>query len=200
MQTTSLTSSQQIIRRVLVAACVIFTLGVAGTVVGRAASGDQSKQPAEAATPVVEEASVQLASDKIAPAILEKVALAPEVLSAEFVAPASIVPVVIQPKTRTIEMEVTAYCPCTKCCGPRAQGITASGKHVSHNDGLFVAADRKFAFGTKLLIPGYAAGNTVEVLDRGGAIKGNKLDVYFHSHQEALKWGRQKLTVTVIDG
>src|SRR5687768_9150405 len=30
------------------------------------------------------------------------------------------------PKTKTIEMEVTAYCACKKCCGPKAQGITAS--------------------------------------------------------------------------
>ena len=29
---------------------------------------------------------------------------------------------------RIVMMEVTAYCPCKKCCGPKAQGITASGK------------------------------------------------------------------------
>src|SRR5688572_6523983 len=94
---------------------------------------------------------------------------------------------------KMIEMEVTAYCACKKCCGPKAQGITASGKRVSHNNGRFVAADRMYKFGTKLVIPGYADGKAVEVLDRGGAIKGNKLDVYFDSHQEARKWGRQKL-------
>ena len=98
-----------------------------------------------------------------------------------------------------IEMEVTAYCPCKKCCGKYAQGITASGKRVSYNGGKFVAADRKFAFGTKMQIPGYNNGRAVEVLDRGGAIKGNKLDVYFDSHQEALVWGRQKLKVVVLD-
>ena len=115
-----------------------------------------------------------------------------------------LVPVVIVtpaavPTLKTIEMEVTAYCPCTKCCGPKAQGLTASGKRVSHNNGQFVAADRKFRFGTKLLIPGYADNQPVEVLDRGGAIKGNKLDVYFASHAEAKKWGRQTLTVTIVE-
>ena len=105
----------------------------------------------------------------------------------------------VAPVINTIEMEVTAYCACKKCCGPKAQGITASGKRVSHNNGQFVAADRKFRFGTKLLIPGYADGKAVEVLDRGGAIKGNKLDVYFASHSEAKKWGRQKLTVTIVE-
>ena len=104
----------------------------------------------------------------------------------------------VGPRTRTMLMEVTAYCPCPRCCGPRAQGITASGRRVSYNGGRFVAADtRLLKFNTKLRIPGYADNAPVEVIDRGGAIKGNKLDVYFHSHQEARKWGRQKLWVTI---
>jgi 3D (Asp-Asp-Asp) domain-containing protein len=102
-------------------------------------------------------------------------------------------------KTRQVMMEVTAYCPCTKCCGPKAQGITASGKRVSYNAGRFVAADRSMKFGTKLVIPGYHNAQPVEVLDRGGAIKGNKLDVFFATHKEALKWGRQHVMVTVVD-
>ena len=101
---------------------------------------------------------------------------------------------------RVVMMEVTAYCACKKCCGPRAQGITASGKRVNFNGGLFVAADKDvFAFNTMLKIPGYASGRAVPVLDRGGAIKGNKLDVFFPSHAEALRWGRQTIAVTVVD-
>src|SRR5207249_4688799 len=45
------------------------------------------------------------------------------------------------PSARAVVMEVTAYCPCPKCCGPDAQGITASGRRVSQNGGKFVAAD-----------------------------------------------------------
>jgi 3D (Asp-Asp-Asp) domain-containing protein len=101
---------------------------------------------------------------------------------------------------RVVMMEVTAYCPCKKCCGPKARGVTASGKRVEHNDGLFVAADKKvFDFHTKLKVPGYAAGAAVPVLDRGGAIKGNKLDVFFPTHAEALRWGRQMVPVTVLE-
>jgi len=37
----------------------------------------------------------------------------------------------------------------------------------------------------------------VKVLDRGGAIRGSRLDVFFHSHQEALKWGVKYLDVKV---
>jgi 3D (Asp-Asp-Asp) domain-containing protein len=108
-------------------------------------------------------------------------------------------PVLDTPKSRTILMEVTAYCACTRCCGPRARGITASGKRVTYNGGRFVAADtRLLKFNTRLIVPGYASGQPVEVIDRGGAIKGNKLDVYFDSHQEARRWGRQWLVVTVV--
>lgn len=103
------------------------------------------------------------------------------------------------PHVHQIMMEVTAYCPCAKCCGPKAQGITASGKLVTYNAGRFVAADRSMPFGTKLIVPGYHNTQPVEVLDRGGAIKGNKLDVFFPTHKEALKWGRQHVLVTVVD-
>ena len=92
-------------------------------------------------------------------------------------------------------MLVTAYCPCPECCGPDARGITASGRPVSANGERFVAADRDIPFGTMLVIPGYNDGRPVEVLDRGGAIKGNRLDVYFPTHAEARRWGRQWLTV-----
>jgi 3D (Asp-Asp-Asp) domain-containing protein len=102
-------------------------------------------------------------------------------------------------RVRTIRMEVTAYCPCTKCCGENAQGLTASGRDVTYNGGRFVAADTNvLPFGTKLVIPGYEAA-AVEVIDRGGAIKGNKLDLYYPTHEEALQWGRQILEVTIVE-
>ena len=105
---------------------------------------------------------------------------------------------IIGPRVHTIRMEVTAYCPCTKCCGENAQGITASGRDVSYNNSRFVAADTTvLPFHTKLIIPGYHNGATVEVIDRGGAIKGNKLDLLFPTHEQALKWGRQRIPVTV---
>lgn len=101
---------------------------------------------------------------------------------------------------RWVWMEVTAYCPCQKCCGPQASGITASGLPVSHNGGRFVAADTSILpFGSRVWIPGYHDDNPVPVIDRGGAIKGNRLDVYFPSHQQALQWGRQWLLVAVVD-
>jgi 3D (Asp-Asp-Asp) domain-containing protein len=103
------------------------------------------------------------------------------------------------PVPHVVWMEVTAYCPCTKCCGPNAHGITASGKDVGYNGGVFVAADTDvYAFGSKFSIPGYHDGQSVEVIDRGSAIKGDHLDVFFPTHQQALQWGRQRLPVTIV--
>jgi 3D (Asp-Asp-Asp) domain-containing protein len=133
-----------------------------------------------------------------APALLK---LAPKAAPSELLHDSAIPAVaIIGPHYRTIRMEVTAYCPCTKCCGEHAQGITASGRDVSYNNSRFVAADTSvLPFHTKLIIPGYHEGATVEVIDRGGAIKGNKLDLYFPTHEEALQWGRKWIDVTVID-
>lgn len=112
----------------------------------------------------------------------------------------SVAPQIVAGKHQHIVwMEVTAYCSCPKCCGPNAHGVTASGKDITYNNGKFVAADTSvLPFGTRLLINGYDT-KPVEVIDRGGAIKGNKLDVYFSTHEEALRWGRQHIPVVVVD-
>lgn len=88
---------------------------------------------------------------------------------------------------------VTAYCPCARCCAPYSDGTTASGKLVTANGGRFVAAPKSYPFGTIMEIPGYGS---VPVLDRGGAIKGKRLDVFFPTHQEALNWGVKNLRVS----
>ena len=132
-------------------------------------------------------------------------AAAPASTDAELMHEATTAVAIIPPSTsfnkklRTIRMEVTAYCPCQKCCGENAQGITASGHDVSYNNSRFVAADTdQPPFGTKLIIPGYNAA-PVEVIDRGGAIKGNKLDLFYPTHEEALQWGRQWVDVVVVE-
>ncbi len=113
-------------------------------------------------------------------------------------APASAAAQPAPKKTKQVWMTVTAYCPCTKCCGEDASGITASGRPVSYNHGKFVAADTDLLpFGTKVSIPGYHDGEPVKVIDRGGAIKGRHIDVYFNSHNTAKEWGTRKILVTV---
>ena len=96
----------------------------------------------------------------------------------------------------TVRMCVTAYCPCPKCCGRYSDGVTACGHKIRPGDS-FVAADKKYPFGTEMIIPGYKSDQPVKVLDRGGAICGNRLDVFFDSHKEALEWGVRNLDVKV---
>ena len=73
--------------------------------------------------------------------------------------------------------------------------MTASGVYAQR--GTLAADTRYFPMGTIMYIPGYGWG---KVEDRGGAIKGNKLDLFFDSHQEALDWGRQQVEVRVWMG
>lgn len=93
----------------------------------------------------------------------------------------------------TLEVEVTHYCACAKCCGSNASGITASGKVVSRG---MVAMSSHYPFGTQIMINGTKY--TVE--DRGGSgIENNihRVDIYVSDHNEALRLGRYRTTATI---
>lgn len=90
------------------------------------------------------------------------------------------------------DFEITAYCPCSKCCGFWADGVTACGAIAE--EGKTIAADTDILpFGTKVKING----EIYTVQDTGGAIKGKRIDIFFDSHQTALDWGRQTIEVFV---
>ena len=89
-----------------------------------------------------------------------------------------------------VEMNVSAYCVCEKCCGRFADGITASGKPAV---GLICAAPPEYPFGTEFEVDGVV----YVVEDRGGAITGDRLDLLFPTHEEALEFGRQILKVRI---
>ncbi len=110
-----------------------------------------------------------------------------------------------------LTLEATGYCKCGECCGWRRNlllqpvyaygpmegerkkvGETASGTKAK--PGTIAADTSVFPFGTRMRIPGYGDG---VVEDRGGAIEGGKIDLFFKSHKEALEWGRQTVTVEV---
>lgn len=99
---------------------------------------------------------------------------------------------------RVLRMKVTAYSPDDQSCGIWADGVTASGYSVWTNAMKLVAADADLMpFGTVLTVPGYNQGQPVPVLDRGGKIKGHRLDVLFPTHKAALAWGVRELDVVV---
>lgn len=79
--------------------------------------------------------------------------------------------------------KLTAYCPCVKCCG-KTNGITSTGVKAKSN--RTVAVDpKKIPYGTVLKING----KTYVAEDCGGAIKDNRIDIFFDTHEEALKFG-----------
>lgn len=76
-------------------------------------------------------------------------------------------------------------------------GITYSGVKVKRDLFSTIAADLNvFPIGTILFIPGYGYG---VVADKGGAIKGNKLDLYYETVEDVYRlWGKKQLVVYVI--
>jgi 3D (Asp-Asp-Asp) domain-containing protein len=85
--------------------------------------------------------------------------------------------------------EITAYSPTVAECDASPL-VTASGKRVYVGG---IAADlRVLPFGSICIIPGYNGGNPCTVIDTGGAIQGNKLDVFMWSSEAARQWGRRR--------
>lgn len=93
---------------------------------------------------------------------------------------------------RKVVFEITAYTAHDR--GMNGKGITASG--VRARRWHTVAASRSYPFGTRIHIP--ALGKTFTVEDRGGAIRGNRLDLFVGDRKEALKFGRRKLEGIIL--
>ena len=93
----------------------------------------------------------------------------------------------------SLQVNVTHYCACKKCCGENAQGITASGKNVQRG---MVAMSSYYPFGTQIMINGVMY--TVE--DRGGSGIENdigRVDIFVPDHNEALRLGRFDTTAYI---
>lgn len=90
---------------------------------------------------------------------------------------------------------ITAYCTCRVCCGVYSGGNrTASGTVPTSN--RTIAVDTSvIPFKTKVVING----QVYVAEDRGGAIKGKRIDMFFMTHKEALRWGRRTMTVYLAE-
>jgi len=89
-------------------------------------------------------------------------------------------------------INASAYTAAADECG-KSDGITASGRKVA--EGRTLACPPQYAFGIKIEIDGMG---TYVCEDRGGAIKGNRFDIYMKTKKEAFAFGRRNLIARVV--
>lgn len=87
---------------------------------------------------------------------------------------------------KALAMEATAY---THTGNKTATGINP---HV----GVIAVDPKLIPLGTELYVEGYGYG---EALDTGGSIKGNRIDLFFETRSESIKWGRRNVKVYILD-
>lgn len=115
--------------------------------------------------------------------------------------------IVLENKKESLgEFKLTAYCSCEKCCGKWALNRPKddNGKDIVYGStgtvliaGTSIAVDPSvIPYGSQVEINGH----TYIAHDTGGAIKGNRIDVYFDNHQDALNFGVQYAEVFLIGG
>ena len=94
------------------------------------------------------------------------------------------------------ELVVSSSAFTANCNG--CSGITSTGINLKRNPDIKVIAvdPSVIPLGTKVHVEGYGyavAGDT------GGAIKGNKIDVFFSSTNDAFKWGRKDVKIKILE-
>ena len=103
-------------------------------------------------------------------------------------------PAASQQSGKEMTVSATAY---TAYC-PGCSGVTATGIDLRSNPGQKVIAvdPTVIPLGSKVWVEGYGeaiAGDT------GGAIKGNKIDVFIPSKGAALDWGRKTINIKILN-
>lgn len=96
------------------------------------------------------------------------------------------------------EFKLTAYCPCEECCGKwannRPNGIIYGAIGEELKEGYSIAVDPNvIPYKSEVIIDG----KIYRAQDCGGAIKGNRIDVYFENHDDALEFGVQHKEIFV---
>ncbi len=91
-------------------------------------------------------------------------------------------------------MVATAYEPGPRSCGKWADGYTAIG--LKARRGIVAVDERVIPMRTRLYIPEYGFALAA---DRGGAIKGRRIDLFYPTYREAMEFGRRRVKVYVLD-
>lgn len=178
------------IKRTLIAAIIAFTIFI------NAHKPSDHEQVSE--SPTVEQTP---------PVVLDVEVVSDEVATQEVEQPVVIEPVHIveqapppkqEPTYQTYE--ATFYTAgCEGCTGITASGVDV--RNTTHYKGYRVlAADRSVPFGTIMRIT-LEDGTVFDgiVQDRGGAIRGKRLDILVASKAEAYRLGRQKVSVEILN-
>ncbi|WP_078429090.1 LysM peptidoglycan-binding and 3D domain-containing protein [Alkalihalobacterium alkalinitrilicum] len=95
-----------------------------------------------------------------------------------------------------MELTMTATAYTASCDG--CSGITATGINLIDNpDKKVISVDPDvIPLGSKVYVEGY--GNAIAG-DTGGAIQGNKIDIFIPNKQDAINWGVQEVKVKVFN-
>lgn len=115
--------------------------------------------------------------------------------------------VILENKKESLgEFKLTAYCSCEKCCGEWAlnRPKDENGKDIVYGStGTILVAGTSIATDPSVIPYGSQVeinGHIYTAHDTGGAIQGNRIDVYFDNHQDALNFGVQYAEVFLIGG
>lgn len=94
---------------------------------------------------------------------------------------------------KVITLEATAYYPGPEDTWPYASGTTASGLKAGY--GVVAVDPRVIKLKTLLYVEGYGFAIAA---DKGGAIKGKKIDLCFDTYEQAVQFGRKKVQVYLL--
>jgi 3D (Asp-Asp-Asp) domain-containing protein/LysM repeat protein len=99
-----------------------------------------------------------------------------------------------KPRTKVITVKATAYTAYCKGCS----GITKTGINIRKNPNKkVIAVDPKvIPLGTKVYVPGYGEAIAGDI---GGAIKGNRIDVFIPSKKAATKYGVKNINIKILN-
>ena len=95
--------------------------------------------------------------------------------------------------------QLTHYCCCKKCCGKHSFEVT--GKPNKTATGTYPEAGRTIAVDPKIIPYGTIVridGEDYVAEDCGGGVKGNQIDIYCDTHEEALQKGVKYKEVFIL--
>lgn len=98
------------------------------------------------------------------------------------------------------DFKITHYCPGACCCGEWADGYTSTGTKAT--EGRTIAVDPDvIPYGAEILVR-YQDGTEAAYIaeDCGGAIQGNRIDIFMDSHEAALVEGVKTAKVYMVEG